>query len=258
MLRSITRGWARAIQSEAFTATQNRFIDFARITVTGGAGGQGCSSFERLRNGKRGRANGGNGGSGGDVIIKSSSSAIGLNISSHHIKGQCGMNGGSDKSHGQNGNDAIITVPVGTVIRFVESSSGRLAHSNSNDWMDMFADPIQHDPSSESEFESENADCSDEDESRETPEAGAVIKDMMRHGDEVVVATGGRGGMGNRASNARYIKGVHQTPSSGTKGTTARIELELKLLADVGLVGYPNAGKSTLLSALCNATPKIG
>jgi GTP-binding protein len=184
------------------------FIDEARIFVKAGSGGNGIVSFRHEKFVPKGGPDGGDGGNGGSVVF-----AVDVNENTlikfkyrQHFKAEPGKHGqGSDK-HGQSGEDIIIPVPLGTIIR-------------------------------------------DE-------ETGSVLADLSEPGDRVIVAKGGRGGKGN----ARFATSTNQTPRKaepGSPGEQKTLLLELKLLADVGLVGLPNAGKSTLLSRVSAAHPKI-
>lgn len=183
-------------------------VDQARITVHAGDGGNGCVSFRREKFVPRGGPNGGDGGRGGDVVmrVQRNLSTL-LHIHNQRIlragRGTHGM--GSNKT-GAGGEDAVIMVPPGTVVRDFNT--------------------------------------------------GEVLGDLVEDGDELVVAQGGRGGRGN----VRFASATNRTPRKaepGGKGEVKELELELKLLADVGLVGLPNAGKSTLLSRLSAARPKV-
>ncbi|MBN9399380.1 MAG: GTPase ObgE ['Candidatus Kapabacteria' thiocyanatum] len=184
------------------------FIDTATIVVKAGDGGNGSVSFRREKYVPKGGPDGGNGGNGGDVVVVADKQ-LGTLLDftyKRHYKAKDGERGGKSNCTGRSGNDVIIKVPCGTVIR-----------------------------------------------DRET---GDQIADMEADGDTVVVAHGGRGGKGN----SEFTTATNQTPRTaedGTPGEELELELELKLLADVGLVGYPNVGKSTLISSISAARPKI-
>jgi len=183
-------------------------VDQARITVHAGDGGNGCVSFRREKFVPRGGPNGGDGGRGGDVLLR-----VQRNLSTLlHIHNQRilragrGTHGLGSNKTGAGGEDAVIMVPPGTVVRDFKT--------------------------------------------------GEILGDLVQDGDELVVARGGRGGRGN----VRFASATNRTPRKaepGGKGEVKELELELKLLADVGLVGLPNAGKSTLLSRLPAARPKV-
>lgn len=183
------------------------FLDEAKINIKPGDGGSGSASFFVLKDRKKKIACGGNGGRGGDVIFKASSNVSTLyNFKNKvHYKAGNGGNGASNKKAGRNGENLIIQVPIGTIIKSADK--------------EMLAD-----------LEEENA--------------------------EFVAARGGIGGRGNASFVSQRLK----FPSFAEKGEKTEeqwIELELRLLADVALVGYPNAGKSTLISRISNARPKI-
>jgi GTP-binding protein len=185
-----------------------KFIDKAKIYVKGGDGGRGCVAFRREKFVPFGGPAGGNGGKGGDVIIEASESLQTLMDYKYkrHYRAKNGQPGSGSNKHGKSGEDLILKVPVGTVVKDAET--------------------------------------------------GEIIADLTEHGQKVVVARGGRGGRGNAAFKSL----TNQTPTTaeeGEKGQERWIELELKLLADVGIIGFPNAGKSTLISVLSHAKPKI-
>ena len=184
------------------------FADRARIYVRSGKGGDGHVSFRREKYVPNGGPDGGDGGHGGDVIFEVDE---GLNtlIDFRHIrkyKAEDGQEGGKKNCRGKDGNDIIIKVPEGTVIKEAES--------------------------------------------------GQVITDMSGYNKRVVLLKGGRGGNGNQ----HYATSTMQAPKYAQPGQPAielELLLELKVIADVGLVGFPNVGKSTFLSRVTNAKPKI-
>ena len=185
------------------------FADRARILVSGGAGGDGASSFRREAHVPRGGPDGGDGGRGGSVIlvVEPGMTTLGDFKRQRHFRAAAGGRGAGRKAHGKNGADIIIRVPPGTVVRSY-------------------------------------------------PE-GEWIGELLEAETRLVVARGGRGGRGN----IHFASATHRAPTHAEKGTPGQegwIELELKLIADIGLVGAPNAGKSTLLAALTEARPEVG
>ena len=183
------------------------FVDKVRITVIGGRGGDGAVAFRREKYISAGGPDGGDGGHGGNVILRVNDHMTTLLDFRYKRKyaAQTGVNGMGSKMSGKRGENLIIDVPRGTVVRDAES--------------------------------------------------GQVIIDMSTD-ENFIIAKGGRGGWGN-AHFATPTRQVPRFAKSGTKGQERDIILELKLLADVGLVGFPNVGKSTLLSVTSNARPKI-
>ncbi len=184
------------------------FVDYTKVELHAGKGGPGCVSFRREKYIPKGGPDGGNGGRGGNIIVQGDSNLHTLQDIrySRIYTAKNGTPGLSSMKTGKDGEDIIIRVPLGTLIRNVTS--------------------------------------------------GMVAADMVEDGDEVVICKGGIGGKGN----VNFKSSTHQTPryaQPGTEGETGEFEFELKVLADVGLVGLPNAGKSTLLSVLSKARPKI-
>jgi len=184
------------------------FADNAKVFIKSGKGGDGHVSFRRELFVAAGGPDGGDGGRGGDIIFQVEKGLNTLGDFRHVRKyvAEAGDNGGKKKCHGKDGNDLIIRVPEGTVIKEAES--------------------------------------------------GKVIADMSNNNLREVILKGGRGGKGNM----NFATPTMQVPKFAQPGRDAQelwVNLELKVIADVGLVGFPNVGKSTLLSRVTNARPKI-
>lgn len=183
------------------------FVDLAKIHIQAGNGGNGCVSFRREKYVPNGGPDGGDGGDGGNVVFRVDENLSTLIDFKYRRKYQAGSgeDGSARRRHGKNGEDLIIAVPAGTLIR--EAGSGK------------------------------------------------IMKDMS-DGIDFVAARGGSGGWGNM----HFATPTRQAPrfaKNGMKGEGLDVQLELKLLADVGLLGFPNVGKSTLLSMVSAAKPKI-
>lgn len=184
------------------------FIDHAKIYLKGGDGGNGCVAFRREKYVPMGGPFGGDGGRGGNVVFVSEEGLTTLMDFRYkkHFKAERGVHGRGKNQHGAGGEDLVVKVPIGTVVK-------------------------------------------DDD-------TGEVLADFTFDGQEMIIAKGGRGGRGN----SRFANSTNKAPSiaeNGEPGEEKWIRMELKLLADVGLVGFPNAGKSTFISMVSAARPKI-
>ena len=185
-----------------------KFIDEAIITVQSGDGGSGCVSFRREKYVPKGGPDGGDGGKGGDVILVASAGRRTLYPFRfrREFAAQRGAGGQGRQKTGHSGQDLVIELPPGTIVRDADT--------------------------------------------------GDIVKDFSVAGESFIIARGGRGGKGN----THFKSSTHRTPrfaQPGGPGELKRLQLELKLLADVGIVGLPNAGKSTLISVVSSARPKI-
>jgi GTP-binding protein len=184
------------------------FIDRVIVRVTAGDGGSGISSFRREKFTPLGGPDGGDGGKGGDVIIRADDNLATLLDFTYRDSwsAERGEHGSGSNKTGRSGEDMVLPVPPGTIVRDQSTNE--------------------------------------------------IVGEVLEHGDQFVVARGGRGGKGN----SWFATSVHRSPREwqpGEEGEARTLELELKLIADVGLVGQPNAGKSTLLSVISAARPKI-
>lgn len=185
-----------------------RFVDEAKITVASGAGGRGCVSFRREKYVPRGGPNGGDGGKGGDVVFTALEGMTSLLDFRYKrlFKAKRGQHGMGKDCHGRNGEETILKIPVGTLIK---------------------------------DFETDE-----------------VLADLTKDGESFVCAKGGRGGKGN----AHFKSATNRAPKfaqPGEEGIERTLKLELKLLADVGIIGFPNAGKSTFISRISAAKPRV-
>ncbi len=184
-----------------------KFIDYAEIYVKAGDGGRGCVSFRREKFVPKGGPDGGDGGKGGDIVLiatKELNTLLDISLRKNY-RAERGRHGKGKKMHGARGEDAVIYVPEGTIIR---------------------------------------------------DENGEFLADLDKEGAKFIAAKGGKGGLGNY----HFVTSTNQAPrfaQPGIPGEEKNLILELKLLADVGLVGLPNSGKSTFISVISSAKPKI-
>ena len=185
----------------------SQFVDEVQVNLRGGDGGAGAISFRREAHVPKGGPDGGDGGKGGDVILRADRNLASLlAFRDHpHRRAASGTHGSGKRRHGAGGDDVLVPVPEGTLVK---------------------------------------------------TRAGEVLADLVSHGDSFVAMRGGRGGRGN----ARFLSNSRRAPGFAEQGEYGEEEwfrLELKLMADAALVGFPNAGKSTLISAVSAARPKV-
>lgn len=245
-----------------------RFIDRVRILVRAGDGGNGIVAWRREAHTPRGGPAGGDGGNGGSVYLEADDS-LGTLLDlryRQHYNAEPGRAGQSKGKNGRAGEDLIIRVPVGTAV-FFEGEAGESGDpppwkrgeeeeegGMENVWV---VDVEEDDVLFEDDDDANSTRAAARDVRDAVHEVGDSLGDLTDVGEQLLVAAGGRGGRGN----THFRSSTNRAPDRaelGTPGQAQWLRLELKLLADVGIVGFPNVGKSTLIRAISRARPEVG